>query len=56
MGRTKEKWFVNIVVWRYFAVEENMTVVNTELSLCKWGETLILMFSRFFNFLLYEIQ
>lgn len=44
----KEKWFVGIVVWRYFAVEENMTVTDTELSLCKWGDTLILRFFQVF--------
>lgn len=47
--QTKEKWFVNIVVWSYFAVEENMTVTNTKLSLCKWGETLILNIFQVFQ-------
>lgn len=28
-GQTKEKWFVSVVVCRYFAVEEKMTVANT---------------------------
>lgn len=50
-GQTKEKWFVSVVVWRYFAVEEMMTVANTKLGLYKWGETLTLILTlfRFFD-------